>query len=120
MDTYGFVAWRCSPSLHVRLFFSEFTRERMCLFFSSCFFVFSRKVYGIIALQLLMTTAVSAVFLFVEPIRVWMHLHGQPIIITAAGKSSVALLLSFFSLLDSHTQKKKKKIDISRRIARKL
>ncbi|PHJ18209.1 nmda receptor glutamate-binding chain [Cystoisospora suis] len=45
---------------------------------------FIRKVYGIIALQLLMTTAVSAVFLFVDPIRVWMHLHGQPVIITAA------------------------------------
>lgn len=44
-----------------------------------------RKVYGIIALQLLMTTGVSALFLFVEPIRLWMRVNGQPLIITAAG-----------------------------------
>ncbi|EPR60811.1 nmda receptor glutamate-binding chain [Toxoplasma gondii GT1] len=44
---------------------------------------FIRKVYAIIAMQLVLTAAVTSLFLFVEPIRTWFLLHGQPVFIVA-------------------------------------
>ncbi|CBZ54954.1 Os03g0795800 protein, related [Neospora caninum Liverpool] len=56
---------------------------------------FIRKVYTIIALQLITTAAVTALFLFVDPVRAWFLTHGQPVIIAAG----VVLLVTSIPLV---------------------
>ncbi|PFH33891.1 nmda receptor glutamate-binding chain [Besnoitia besnoiti] len=56
---------------------------------------FIRKVYGIIAMQLIATAGVTALFLFVKPVQAWFLLHGQPVMIAA----SVLLLVTSIPLV---------------------
>ncbi|XP_040838179.1 protein lifeguard 4 [Ochotona curzoniae] len=78
-DDFNYGSCVASASLHIRM-------------------AFLRKVYSILSLQVLLTTVTSAIFLYCEPMRVYVHASPAIILVSALG----SLGMIFALILNRH------------------
>ncbi|XP_033832115.1 protein lifeguard 4 [Periophthalmus magnuspinnatus] len=61
---------------------------------------FLRKVYSLLSLQLILTTATSALFMFCQPVKEFVH--SSPALVLASALGSLVLLLALFVYRHQH------------------
>ncbi|KAJ0037091.1 hypothetical protein NL108_018102 [Boleophthalmus pectinirostris] len=61
---------------------------------------FLRKVYSLLSLQLVLTTATSALFMFCQPLKEFVH--SSPALVLASALGSLVLLLALFVYRHQH------------------
>lgn len=61
---------------------------------------FLRKVYSLLSLQLVLTTAMSGLFMFCQPLKEFVH--GSPALVLASAIGSLVLLLALFVYRHQH------------------
>ncbi|KAL2102207.1 hypothetical protein ACEWY4_001375 [Coilia grayii] len=61
---------------------------------------FLRKVYTILSLQIILTTAMSAIFMFCEPIKAFVH--ASPAVVLVSAIASLVLIFALFIYRHQH------------------